>query len=130
MLYTRHELAYQSAAPMRLGAQMMREFWSSPFNPAAQTAIGRTAYASTELFESLTRRYGKPDWGLDVINVDGHPVRTVQEAAWSSPWCRLIRFTRNEADLKRAGKPVKAPTVMIVAPLSGHYATLLRGTVE
>ncbi len=130
MLYTLHELAYQSAAPMRLGAQMMREFWSSPFNPAAQTAIGRTAYASAELFESLTRRYGKPDWGLEVVNVDGHPVRTVQEVVWSSPWCRLIRFTRNESDLKRAGKPVKAPTVMIVAPLSGHYATLLRGTVE
>ena len=130
MLYTLHELAYQSAAPMRLGAQMMREFWSSPFNPAAQTAIGRTAYASAELFESLTRRYGKPDWGLEVVNVDGHPVRTVQEVVWSSPWCRLIRFTRNETDLKRAGKPVKAPTVMIVAPLSGHYATLLRGTVE
>ena len=130
MLYTLHELAYQSAAPMRLGAQMMREFWSSPFNPASQTAMGRTAYASAELFESLTRRYGKPDWNLDVVNVDGHPVRTVQEVVWSSPWCRLIRFTRNEGDLKRAGKPVKAPAVMIVAPLSGHYATLLRGTVE
>lgn len=130
MLYALHEMAYQSAAPLRLGAQMARQFWTSPFNPASQTAIGRTAYASAELFESLTRRYGKPDWRLETITVGGKPVRTVQEVVWSSPWCRLIRFTRNAQDLKAAGKPVTGPSVLVVAPLSGHYATLLRGTVE
>lgn len=130
MLYTFHELAYHSALPFRLGAQMAREFWSSPFNPASDTAIGRTAYASAELFESLTRRYGKPDWRLEVIEIEGRPVSTTQEVAWSSPWCRLVRFRRHEADLKAAGRPADAPRVLIVAPLSGHYATLLRGTVE
>ncbi|WP_374275633.1 polyhydroxyalkanoate depolymerase [Brevundimonas sp.] len=130
MLYALHELAYQSAAPFRLWAQMGRDFWTSPFNPAAQTAIGRTAYASAELFESLTRRYGKPDWRLETIRIDGHEVRTIEEVVWSSPWCRLVRFTRNAADLKSAGKPTSGPNVLIVAPLSGHYATLLRGTVE
>ncbi len=130
MLYTLHELAYQSAAPMRFWAQMGRDFWTSPFNPASQTAIGRTAYASAELFESLTRRYGKPDWGLETIRVEGHEVRTIEEVVWSSPWCRLVRFTRNPDDLKKAGKPTTGPSVLIVAPLSGHYATLLRGTVE
>ena len=130
MLYSLHELAYASASPFRIGAQMARTFWSSPLNPAADTAIGRTAFASAELFESVTRRYGKPDWRLDVITVDNRPVRTTQQIVWSSPWCRLIRFARNIGDLKRAGKPTAAPSVMIVAPLSGHYATLLRGTVE
>jgi poly(3-hydroxybutyrate) depolymerase len=130
MLYALHELAYTSAQPFRLGAQVARQFWTSPLNPMASTAIARTAYASAELFESVTRRYGKPDWGLEVVNIGGKPVRTTQQIIWSSPWVRLIRFARNVGDLKRAGRPVAAPSVLIVAPLSGHYATLLRGTVE
>lgn len=130
MLYAFHELAYHSATPFRIGAQMARQFWTSPLNPASDTAIGRTAYAAAEVFESLTRRYGKPDWGLETITIDGRPVRTTEQAVWSSPWCRLVRFVRDEGDLKRAGKPTAAPAVVIVAPLSGHYATLLRGTVE
>ena len=79
MLYSLHELAYDSASPFRIGAQMARTFWTSPFNPAADTAIGRTAFASAELFESVTRRYGKPDWGLETIDIDGKPVRTTEQ---------------------------------------------------
>jgi poly(3-hydroxybutyrate) depolymerase len=78
----------------------------------------------------VTRRYGKPDWDLEVVTIDGKPVRTVEQVIWESPWVRLVRFARNVGDLKRAKKPVAAPSVLIVAPLSGHYATLLRGTVE
>ncbi len=130
MLYAFHELAYHSATPFRIGAQMARQFWTSPLNPASDTAIGRTAYAAAEVFESLTRRYGKPDWGLETIEIDGKPVRTTEQVVWSSPWCRLVRFARNIGDLKRAGRAAAAPAVVIVAPLSGHYATLLRGTVE
>ena len=130
MLYAFHELAYHSATPFRIGAQMARQFWTSPFNPASDTAIGRTAYASAEVFESLTRRYGKPGWGLETIDIDGHTVRTTEQVVWSSPWCKLVRFARHVGDLKRAGRPTAAPAVLIVAPLSGHYATLLRGTVE
>ncbi|RZJ04908.1 MAG: polyhydroxyalkanoate depolymerase [Brevundimonas sp.] len=130
MLYSLHELAYHSATPFRFGAQMARQFWSSPFNPASDTAIGRTAFASAELFESVTRRYGKPAWGLETIDIGGKDVRTTEQVVWSSPWCRLVRFARDVGDLKRAKKPIAAPSVLIVAPLSGHYATLLRGTVE
>ena len=130
MLYALHELAYNSAAPFRFGAQMARQFWSSPLNPAAETALGRTAFASAELFESLTRRYGKPEWRLDVVDVEGVPVATEIEVAWRSPWCRLLRFSRHAEDVKAAGRTLDAPKVIIVAPLSGHYATLLRGTVE
>ncbi len=130
MLYSLHELAYHSATPFRFGAQAARRFWTSPFNPASDTAIGRTAFASAGLFESVTRRYGKPDWGLEMITIDENSVRTTEQVIWSSPWCRLVRFARHSGDLKRAGKPTSAPAVLIVAPLSGHYATLLRGTVE
>ncbi len=130
MLYSLHELAYHSATPFRLGAQLARDFWKSPFNPAADTALARTAWASAELFESVTRRYGKPAWGLETVEIDGRAVRTSEQVVWSSPWCRMVRFARHLGDLKRAGKPTVAPAVLIVAPLSGHYATLLRGTVE
>jgi poly(3-hydroxybutyrate) depolymerase len=130
MLYALHELAYHSATPFRIGAQWARDFWSHPFNLASETAVGRTVYASAELFESLTRRYGKPAWRLDAIPVGERTVRTTEQVIWASPWCRLIRFARHIGDLKRAGKPANAPAVLIVAPLSGHYATLLRGTVE
>lgn len=130
MLYSLHELAYHSASPFRIGAQMARQFWNSPFNPAADTAVGRTAFASAELFEGLTRRYGKPAWGLETITINDRKVRTTEQVVWSSPWVRLVRFARHIGDVKRAGKPAAAPAVLIVAPLSGHYATLLRGTVE
>ena len=130
MLYSLHELAYHSATPFRFGAQLARQFWTSPFNPASDTAIGRTAFASAGLFESVTRRYGKPAWGLETLTIGGKTVRTTEQVIWSSPWCRLVRFARHLGDLKRAGKPTSAPAVLIVAPLSGHYATLLRGTVE
>jgi len=130
MLYSFHELAYLSAAPFRVGAQVARDFWSHPLNPAADTALARTAFASAGVFETLTRRYGKPAWGLETVTINGKPVRTVEQTVWSSPWCRMVRFARNIGDLKRAKKPVAAPSVLIVAPLSGHYATLLRGTVE
>ncbi|WP_339914301.1 polyhydroxyalkanoate depolymerase [uncultured Brevundimonas sp.] len=130
MLYSLHELAYHSASPFRIGAQMARQFWNSPLNPASDTAIGRTAFASAELFEGLTRRYGKPAWGLETVTINDRSVRTTEQVVWSSPWVRLVRFARHIGDLKRAGKPTAAPAVLIVAPLSGHYATLLRGTVE
>ena len=130
MLYALHELAYNSAVPFRMGAQMARQFWTSPLNPAADTALARTAFASAELFESLSRRYGRPQWKLDFVEINGRPVSVSQETVWSSPWCNLVRFVRNPQDLKSAGHDEARSKVVIVAPLSGHYATLLRGTVE
>jgi len=130
MLYALHEYAYHAASPLRLAAQMARSFWGSHANPASDTALGRTLYASAEMFSNLTRRYGKPAWGIDTIDIDGVDVRVRQVTAWSSPWCRMIHFARDRNDLRRAGRAAFEPAVLIVAPLSGHYATLLRGTVR
>ena len=130
MLYAWHELAYHSAMPLRLGARMAREFWTSPFNLASDTAMGRTAFAAAELIESLTRRYGKPEWKLDSVTINDRPVAVSQSVVWSTAWCRLLKFTRDPADLAAAGQKGERPNLVIVAPLSGHYATLLRGTVE
>ena len=130
MLYAMHEAAYYASTPLRLAARAARDFWSSPLNPAADSRLGRTLYAANDLFANVTRRYGKPEWNIDSVLVDGTEVRVRADTVWSSPWCKLIHFTRDMADMRRAGRKSLEPAVLIVAPLSGHYATLLRGTVE
>jgi poly(3-hydroxybutyrate) depolymerase len=130
MLYALHEYAYYTASPLRLAAQMTRDFWGSPANPASETHIGRTLYASAELFANLTRRYGKPSWNIDSVEIGGVDVKVRAVNVWSSPWANLIHFARDRGDLRRAGRQSFEPAVLIVAPLSGHYATLLSGTVR
>lgn len=130
MLYALHEYAYYTASPLRLAAQMARDFWGSPANPASDTHVGRTLYASAELFTNLTRRYGKPVWNIDSVEIEGVDVKVRSVSVWSSPWANLIHFARDRGDLRRAGRQTFEPAVLIVAPLSGHHATLLRGTVQ
>ncbi|HZL00760.1 MAG TPA: polyhydroxyalkanoate depolymerase [Caulobacteraceae bacterium] len=135
MLYAVHEAAYRSAAPLRMAAEMARDFWGSPVNPAASWRCGRTLYASADLIANLTRRYFKPAWGIDAVTINGQAVAVDSEIVWASPWVRLRRFRRDPADLERAGgaaagTPGDGAAVVIVPPLSGHHATLLRGTVR
>jgi poly(3-hydroxybutyrate) depolymerase len=130
MLYAMHEAGYYASTPMRMAARITRDFWTSPLNPAGDTHLGRRLYASTDLFANVTRRYGKPKWNIDSVAINDTPVRVRPVTVWSSPWVKLINFQRDHADLRRAGRRELAPAVLIVAPLSGHYATLLRGTVQ
>jgi poly(3-hydroxybutyrate) depolymerase len=130
MLYALHEAAYYAATPMRAAARLTRDWWSSPLNPARNSTFGRSLSAGADLYENVTRRYGKPEWHIDEIQVNGHPVRVRQTVVWESAWCRLVQFDRDMADMRHAGKLQLDPAVLIVAPMSGHYATLLRGTVE
>jgi len=130
MLYTLYEAGYYAATPLRYAALAARQFWGSSLNPAAESEFGRTLFAGADLFSNLTRRYGKPAWGIDQVMVDGHPVRVRPTEVWSSPWVKLTHFARDMADMRKAGRRELEPAVLIVAPLSGHYATLLRGTVE
>jgi poly(3-hydroxybutyrate) depolymerase len=130
MLYSAYEAAYYASTPLRLAARLTRDFWSSPLNQAKDTELGRRIFANADLFANLTRRYGRPDWAIDSVEIDGQPVRVRPTVVWSSPWVKLTHFTRDMADLRRAGRRELAPAVLIVAPLSGHYASLLRGTVQ
>src|SRR5690606_33697192 len=82
--------------------------------------------AGCEVFERTTRRYGKPEWGLDETVVDGLRVPVSIRTVWEKSFCRLLFFDR----LITRPQHRPAPRVLIVAPMSGHYATLLRGTVE
>ena len=130
MLYTLYEAGYHASTPLRFAARATRDFWRSPFNRAKDTDFGRRMFASADLVSNLTRRYGRPDWGIDKVEVDGHDVRVRQTEVWRSPWVKLIHFSRDMSDMRKAGRREIEPAVLIVAPLSGHYATLLRGTVE
>ncbi len=125
MYYHLYELNHAVMAPFRAAAGMMRQAYDNPLNPMAETAFGRTIAASLEVFERSTRRYGKPEFGLRETVVDGKPVTVREKLVWQKPFCRLVHFER---DLPPTA--VADPRILIVAPMSGHYATLLRGTVE
>ena len=125
MYYQFYELNHAAMQPFRAIADVTRLFYTNPLNPWAQTVSGRTMAAMAELFERLTRRYGKPAFDLPVTTVDGETVNIREEIVWRRPFCNLLHFDRQTHI--PAGRD---PKILIVAPMSGHYATLLRGTVE
>ncbi|WEZ81905.1 polyhydroxyalkanoate depolymerase [Rhizobium sp. 32-5/1] len=125
MFYQLYELNHAMMAPWRAAADAMRLAYSNPLNPMSHTYMGRAAAAGLEVFERSTRRYGKPTFGLPEAVIDGVPVAVTEKIVWREPFCNLIHFQRALPKSRAAD-----PKVLIVAPMSGHYATLLRGTVE
>ncbi|MFC6198618.1 polyhydroxyalkanoate depolymerase [Ponticaulis profundi] len=131
MLYTMVEMQRAAAAPMRMLARANRMFFEHDLNALSRTEFGKSMAASAALFESMTRVYGKPVWGLESTEIAGEEIAVTPEIAWSDTWCDLIHFRRDPARLSELlGEDYHQPRLLIVAPLSGHYATLLRGTVE
>ena len=132
MLYSLVELNRAAMAPMRLAARAGRMALHSPMNPIAKSDYGKALVAFADVFESSTRYYGKPEWGIETVKINSAPVGVTPTVAWRSPWCNMVHFRKDPDALASARKPGSAPLprMLIVAPLSGHYATLLRGTVE
>ncbi len=125
-MYWMYELGQASLNPARAVADATRLLYQNPLNPLARTQIGKSIAAGCEVFERTTRRYGKPDWGLDDTTVEGIQVPVSIRTVWEKPFCRLLYFDRLITRPLRRSQP----RLLIVAPMSGHYATLLRGTVE
>ena len=125
MLYHWYELGRLAVRPARMAADSMRLFLN-PFNPWTHTTLGRNTIAACEVFERATRRYPKPEFGIKQTFVDRVPVRVTEEVVWEHPACRLLHFKRG-IDPRRAATH---PRLLLIAPMSGHFATLLRGTVE
>ncbi len=130
MLYSLYEMSQWSVAPMRLVAQLQGMALRSPLNPIAESDMSKAAAAAADVFESVTRRYAKPAWDLPETIVQGVHVAVTPESVWRSTWCNLTHFRRDEQALVKARGQRNDPIMLVVAPLSGHYATLLRGTVE
>jgi poly(3-hydroxybutyrate) depolymerase len=126
MLYHWYELSHAAVRPARAAADSYRLLLNNPFNPITHTAVGRHAAAALEVFERTTRRYDKPRFGISSCQIDGREIAVTEEVVWQHPFCRLVHF-RRDLPSKRAGRD---PALLLVAPMSGHFATLLRGTVE
>ena len=124
MFYHLYEMNHAALQPFRAVADAAKLFYSNPLNPLSHSSFGRSMAASAELFERMTRRYSKPPFGLPETVVDGQAVRVTEEVVWSKPFCDLLHFKR---DLPKGRK--EDSKLLIVAPMSGHYATLLRNTV-
>lgn len=122
MLYHLYDLQHALLTPVRLQAEVMRTAFQSPWNPLSYTQMGRTVGAGAELFERVTRRFGRPDFEIEETIIEGRKVEVIEKVIADKPFGRLLNFHRR---IKR-----KDPKVLIIAPMSGHFATLLRGTVK
>jgi poly(3-hydroxybutyrate) depolymerase len=126
MNYYAYEMAHAFMSPVRFGVQALRQTVGWPLNPMGYTTVGKNMIAACEVFENITRRYGKPEFGIKSVAIGGIEVAIQEEVVASKPFCDLIHFGRDESE----SGPRNDPKVLVIAPMSGHYATLLRGTVE
>ncbi len=122
MLYALHEMRHAWLAPWNTMAAAHRDLLTNPFSPLAYLPASRRMAATFELFCRVTQRYEKPEFGLTATWIDGREVAVEERAVVEKPFCRLLHFRRLT--------PRSDPTVLVVAPLSGHFATLLRDTVR
>jgi poly(3-hydroxybutyrate) depolymerase len=128
MLYQLHELQRRILNPLSVWAQATSELFSSPYSPLAYTPFSRRLAAGYELLHRIGKHYEKPAFELDSTVIDGVAVPVQESVAVDRPFCRLLHF-RRELPAALARRPAD-PTVLVVAPLSGHHSTLLRDTVR
>ncbi len=121
-LYQLHEMHYAAMAPLNMMANASKLLHSHPLMPLTYTGYGRHVAAASELLERVTNRYGKPDFGITHTKVEGKTVPIDQQTVLEKSFCNLIHFKKPGGE--------KQPKLLLVAPMSGHHATLLRGTVE
>ncbi|UDG76868.1 polyhydroxyalkanoate depolymerase [Achromobacter sp. 77] len=125
MLYQLHEMQRAFLTPFAAFTDAGSQLFSSPYSPLAYTPISRQMAAGYELMTRIGKEYQKPAWNLPTTQIGGKSVRVIEAVAMDKPFCRLVHFQR---DVRLAGK--NDPKVLLVAPLSGHHATLLRDTVR
>ena len=130
MLYQFYETQRSIMEPFAELAQAASKLYSNPLNPVAQTPMAQRVSAAYALLHRLGKDYVKPEFGIRTVKVDGMDVAIHERVEIDKPFCELRRFKRF-SDAPETLKALKAqPPVLIVAPLSGHYATLLRDTVR
>jgi poly(3-hydroxybutyrate) depolymerase len=120
-LYSLHEMQYAAISPLNFMAQASKAFHRHPMSPISYTDYGRHMAAASELFARVTHRYGKPQFGIKQTKIGGQHIDITEEVVEDRPFCKLLHFKKKSN--------VVQPKLLIVAPMSGHHATLLRGTV-
>jgi poly(3-hydroxybutyrate) depolymerase len=122
MLYQAYQANDDMLAPLRLVAEATRGFLSHPWPFFGDHPLVRGAAAACEMVSRSGIRHHRPEFGITETLVEGRPVAVLEEVVARHPFCKLLHFVK---DTK-----VAQPRVLVVAPMSGHFATLLRGTVE
>ena len=128
MLYQIREAQRAVLNPLSEWAESMSKLYGNPHSPLSYVPFSIRIAAGFELLHRLGKEYEKPPFGLPTTLIDGQEVPIVERIELSRPFCKLRKFERllPKGLASRANDPV----VLLVAPLSGHHATLLRDTVR
>ena len=130
MLYHIYETQRSLMEPFTDFAQAAAKLYSNPLSPLSQSPLAQRMSAGYDLLYRLGKDYEKPAFGITSVDVDGVGVAIHERIEIDKPFCELRRFKRFSDDPATLTKLKTQPVVLIVAPLSGHYATLLRDTVR
>jgi poly(3-hydroxybutyrate) depolymerase len=130
MLYQLYETQRALLSPFSEFASATAKLYSHPLSPFAHTPLSHRMSAGLDLMHRLAKEYEKPEFEINSVEVDGVDVAVQELVALEQPFCRLLRFKRYTDDQAVLAKMKAQPTVLVVAPLSGHHSTLLRDTVK
>src|SRR3546814_870757 len=130
LLYQFHELWRAGMAPLTYWAEAGAKMYSAPGSWLAGMPEASRVAAGCELLYRIGKDYEKPEFGIHSVEVDGQQCPVVEKEVLAKPFCRLLRFKRYSDDAGNLRELKDDPTVLVVAPLSGHHATLLRDTVR
>ena len=130
MLYQIYETQRSLMEPFAEFANATSKLFASPASPLGVNPFAQRVAAAYDLLYRLGKDYEKPVFGLRTVDVDGIEVAIHERVELDKPFCELRRFKRFTDDAGTLSKLKGQPAVLIVAPLSGHYATLLRDTVK
>jgi poly(3-hydroxybutyrate) depolymerase len=128
MLYQLHELNRSLLNPLIQWAEASSKLFSDPVSPLAYTPFAQPIAAGYELMYRLGKDYEKPHFDISSVSIKGKDVRIIEEVAEEKSFCTLLHFKKDMG--AKAYAALKQPTILLVAPLSGHHATLLRDTVR
>ena len=130
MLYQLYETQRTLMEPFSDLALAAAKVYGNPLSIMGQNPFAQRLSAGYDLMHRLGKDYERPEFGLRTVDVDGVEVALHERVEINKPFCELRRFKRFTDDTTTLNKIKNQPAVLIVAPLSGHYATLLRDTVK
>ena len=130
MLYQVYESQRALLSPFAEFASATSKLFNHPLSPFAHTPGAQRVSAGLDLMHRLSKEYEKPQFNINSVRVDAVDVAVQEQVAITKPFCRLLRFKRFPDDLPMLTRMKDQPTVLVVAPLSGHHSTLLRETVR
>ena len=130
MLYQIYETQRALMSPFAEFASATAKLYEHPLSPFAQLPMAQRVSAGFDLLHRLAKEYEKPPFGITSATVGGVEIAVQEQVAVTKPFCRLLRFKRFTDDARALETMKEQPTVLVVAPLSGHHSTLLRDTVK